>query len=98
MCFVMITQGNPSAAGVAHARHGGKAVQGSEMPLAVLWDIENCQVPSAARSVDIAGAVRSTVERLGYVGPLVKFAAYGDFNLIRTDVRSELQVSVMTPL
>jgi hypothetical protein len=77
---------------MAHARHGGKAVQRGDMPVAVFWDIENCQVPSAARSVDIAGAVRSTVGRLGYVGPLVKFAAYGDFNLIRTDVRSELQV------
>jgi hypothetical protein len=89
---MMITQGNPNAAGMAHARHGGKAVQRGDMPVAVFWDIENCQVPSAARSVDIAGAVRSTVGRLGYVGPLVKFAAYGDFNLIRTDVRSELQV------
>ena len=52
-----------------------------------------CQVPVAARSVDIAGAVRMMLEERGFVGPLVKFSAYGDFNLIRRDVRSELQAS-----
>ncbi|KAI3789312.1 hypothetical protein L2E82_02105 [Cichorium intybus] len=50
-------------------------------PIAILWDMENCPIPSDIRPEDVAGNIRMALR----VHPIIKgavnmFSAYGDFN------------------
>lgn len=61
-------------------------------PIAILWDIENCPVPSDVKPEDVAGNIRMALK----VHPLVKgavtmFSAYGDFNAFPRRLREGCQ-------
>lgn len=61
-------------------------------PVAILWDIENCPVPSDVRPEDVAGNIRLALR----VHPLIKgavtmFSAYGDFNSFPRRLREGCQ-------
>ncbi|CAK9140978.1 unnamed protein product [Ilex paraguariensis] len=64
----------------------------SHGPVAILWDIENCPVPSDIRPEDVAGNIRMTLR----VHPVIKgavttFSAYGDFNAFPRRLREGCQ-------
>ncbi|CAN4107722.1 unnamed protein product [Withania somnifera] len=64
----------------------------SQGPVAILWDIENCPVPSDIRPEDVAGNIRMTLR----VHPVIKgavtlFSAYGDFNAFPRRLREGCQ-------
>ncbi|XP_059314023.1 uncharacterized protein LOC132064885 [Lycium ferocissimum] len=64
----------------------------SQGPVAILWDIENCPVPSDVRPDDVAGNIRMALR----VHPVIKgavtlFAAYGDFNAFPRRLREGCQ-------
>ncbi|PKA49753.1 hypothetical protein AXF42_Ash004294 [Apostasia shenzhenica] len=61
-------------------------------PVSILWDIENCPVPSDVRPEDVAGNIRMALR----VHPLIKgavtlFSAYGDFNAFPRRLREGCQ-------
>ncbi|KAJ8640436.1 hypothetical protein MRB53_017130 [Persea americana] len=61
-------------------------------PVAILWDIENCSVPSGVRPEDVASNVRTALR----VHPMIKgavtmFSAYGDFNAFPRRLREGCQ-------
>lgn len=61
-------------------------------PVAILWDIENCPVPSDVRPEDVAGNIRMALR----VHPVIKgavmlFSAYGDFNAFPRRLREGCQ-------
>lgn len=61
-------------------------------PVAILWDIENCPVPSDVRPEDVAGNIRMALQ----VHPVIKgavmlFSAYGDFNAFPRRLREGCQ-------
>ncbi|KAK4284597.1 hypothetical protein QN277_001405 [Acacia crassicarpa] len=50
-------------------------------PVAILWDIESCPVPSDVRPEDVAGNVTMALQVHPIIkGAVVMFSAYGDFN------------------
>ncbi|PNY01499.1 hypothetical protein L195_g024797 [Trifolium pratense] len=50
-------------------------------PISILWDIENCSVPSDVRPEDVAGNIRKALKVHPVIaGAVMMFAAYGDFN------------------
>ncbi|XP_052192804.1 uncharacterized protein LOC127801595 [Diospyros lotus] len=60
--------------------------------VAILWDIENCPVPSDVRPEDVAGNIRMALR----VHPVIKgavtmFSAYGDFNAFPRRLREGCQ-------
>uniref|UniRef100_A0A5B7APV9 HTH OST-type domain-containing protein n=1 Tax=Davidia involucrata TaxID=16924 RepID=A0A5B7APV9_DAVIN len=64
----------------------------SHGPVAILWDIENCPVPSDVRPEDVAGNIRMALR----VHPVIKgavtmFSAYGDFNAFPRRLREGCQ-------
>ncbi|GAA0180615.1 RNA metabolism protein [Lithospermum erythrorhizon] len=64
----------------------------SHGPVAILWDIENCPVPSDVRPEDVAINIRMALR----VHPVIKgavtlFSAYGDFNAFPRWVREGCQ-------
>lgn len=61
-------------------------------PVAILWDIENCPIPSDVRPDDVAGNIRMALR----VHPIIKgavtmFSAYGDFNAFPRRLREGCQ-------
>lgn len=61
-------------------------------PVAILWDIENCPVPSDVRPEDVGGNIRMALR----VHPIIKgavmmFSAYGDFNAFPRRLREGCQ-------
>ncbi|KAL5788336.1 hypothetical protein ACOSP7_005285 [Xanthoceras sorbifolium] len=53
----------------------------SDGPVAILWDIENCPVPSDVRPEDVGGNIRMALRVHPIIkGAVVMFSAYGDFN------------------
>ncbi|RID53063.1 hypothetical protein BRARA_G00488 [Brassica rapa] len=68
------------------------ATQRREAPLAVLWDIENCPVPSDVRPEDVASNIRTAIQLHPVVsGSVVVFSAFGDFNAFPRRVREGCQ-------
>lgn len=50
-------------------------------PVAILWDIDSCPIPSDVRFEDVAGNVTKTLQEHPLIeGAVVTFSAYGDFN------------------
>ncbi|KAL1195961.1 hypothetical protein V5N11_025134 [Cardamine amara subsp. amara] len=61
-------------------------------PQAILWDIENCPVPSDVRPEDVAGNIRMAIQLHPVItGPVINFSAYGDFNAFPRRVREGCQ-------
>ncbi|KAJ8763563.1 hypothetical protein K2173_002446 [Erythroxylum novogranatense] len=61
-------------------------------PVAILWDIENCPVPSDVRSEDVAGNIRMALRVHPVIkGAVIMFSAYGDFNSFPRRVREGCQ-------
>lgn len=61
-------------------------------PMAILWDMENCPVPSDVRPEDVAGNIRMAIQLHPVIsGPVVNFSAYGDFNGFPRRVREGCQ-------
>lgn len=61
-------------------------------PVAILWDIENCPVPSGVRPEDVAGNVTMALRVHPIIkGAIVMFSAYGDFNTFPRRLREGCQ-------
>lgn len=61
-------------------------------PVAILWDIENCPVPSDVRPEDVAGNIRMALRVHPVItGAVMLFSAYGDFNAFPRRLREGCQ-------
>ncbi|KAL2344804.1 hypothetical protein Fmac_006089 [Flemingia macrophylla] len=61
-------------------------------PVAILWDIENCPVPSDVRPEDVAGNIRMALRVHPVIrGAVMMFSAYGDFNSFPRRLREGCQ-------
>ncbi|GLU09238.1 hypothetical protein SLE2022_261090 [Rubroshorea leprosula] len=61
-------------------------------PVAILWDIENCRVPSVVHPEDVAGNIRMALQgHPGIKGAVKMFSAYGDFNTFPKRLREGCQ-------
>lgn len=61
-------------------------------PVAILWDIENCPVPSGVRPEDVAGNIRMALRAHPIIdGAVTLFSAYGDFNSFPRRLREGCQ-------
>lgn len=61
-------------------------------PVAILWDIENCPVPSDVRPEDVAGNIRLALRVHPLIqGAVTMFSAYGDFNSFPRRLREGCQ-------
>ncbi|KAL2477267.1 putative endonuclease or glycosyl hydrolase [Forsythia ovata] len=61
-------------------------------PVAILWDIENCPVPSDVRPEDVAGNIRMALRVHPVIdGVVTTFSAYGDFNAFPRRLREGCQ-------
>ncbi|KAL0454234.1 UNVERIFIED_CONTAM: hypothetical protein Slati_0762600 [Sesamum latifolium] len=61
-------------------------------PVAILWDIENCPVPSDVRPEDVAGNIRMALRVHPVIdGAVTMFSAYGDFNAFPRRLREGCQ-------
>ncbi|KAL5987315.1 hypothetical protein ACLOJK_038480 [Asimina triloba] len=61
-------------------------------PVAILWDIENCPVPSDVRPDDVAGNIRMALRVHPVInGAVTMFSAYGDFNSFPRRLREGCQ-------
>nr|GMD00071.1 uncharacterized protein LOC109161973 isoform X1 [Ipomoea batatas]GME12824.1 uncharacterized protein LOC109161973 isoform X1 [Ipomoea batatas] len=61
-------------------------------PVAILWDIENCPVPSDVRPEDVAGNIRMALHVHPVInGAVTMFSAYGDFNAFPRRLREGCQ-------
>ncbi|KAJ6896425.1 hypothetical protein NC651_022586 [Populus alba x Populus x berolinensis] len=97
----MLPSDSPEQMGIHMADSKMQAIQPSvnqqirpslDGPVAILWDIENCPVPSDVRSEDVAGNIRMAL----LVHPVIKgavmmFSAYGDFNSFPRRLREGCQ-------
>lgn len=64
----------------------------SDGPVAILWDIENCPVPSDVRPEDVAGNIRMALRVHPIInGAVMMFSAYGDFNAFPRRLREGCQ-------
>lgn len=64
----------------------------SHEPVAILWDIENCRVPSEVRPEDVAGNIRMALNVHPVIkGSVVTFSAYGDFSAFSRRLREGCQ-------
>lgn len=64
----------------------------SQGPVAILWDIENCPVPSDTRPEDVAGNIRMALRVHPVIdGAVTMFSAFGDFNAFPRRVREGCQ-------
>ncbi|PKI33518.1 hypothetical protein CRG98_046074 [Punica granatum] len=61
-------------------------------PVAILWDIENCPVPSDVRPEDVAGNIRMALQVHPVIkGAVMSFSAFGDFNAFPRRLREGCQ-------
>lgn len=61
-------------------------------PVSILWDIENCPVPSDVRPEDVAGNIRMALRVHPVIkGAVMMFSAYGDFNSFPRRLREGCQ-------
>ncbi|KAK6136912.1 hypothetical protein DH2020_029357 [Rehmannia glutinosa] len=61
-------------------------------PVSILWDIENCPVPSDVRPEDVAGNIRMALRVHPVIdGAVTMFSAYGDFNSFPRRLREGCQ-------
>ncbi|EXC17326.1 hypothetical protein L484_027515 [Morus notabilis] len=64
----------------------------SDGPVAILWDIENCPVPSDVRPEDVGGNIRMALRVHPIIqGAVMMFSAYGDFNAFPRRLREGCQ-------
>ncbi|CAL1410120.1 unnamed protein product [Linum trigynum] len=64
----------------------------SDGPVAILWDIENCPVPSDVRPEDVGGNIRMALQVHPVIkGAVMTFSAYGDFNAFPRRLREGCQ-------
>ncbi|XP_047972151.1 uncharacterized protein LOC125214946 isoform X3 [Salvia hispanica] len=64
----------------------------SQGPVAILWDMENCPVPSDVRSEDVAGNIRMALRFHPVIdGAVTMLSAYGDFNAFPRRLREGCQ-------
>ncbi|XP_062091168.1 uncharacterized protein LOC133797314 [Humulus lupulus] len=64
----------------------------SDGHVAILWDIENCPVPSDVRPEDVAGNIRMALRLHPIIeGAVMMFSAYGDFNAFPRRLREGCQ-------
>ncbi|KAI3448113.1 hypothetical protein Pfo_004778 [Paulownia fortunei] len=64
----------------------------SQGPVAILWDIENCPVPSDVRPEVVAGNIRMALRVHPVIdGAVTVFSAYGDFNAFPRRLREGCQ-------
>ncbi|XP_057787378.1 uncharacterized protein LOC131004684 isoform X2 [Salvia miltiorrhiza] len=82
----MTSNANPSVP-TQHQSRGSLPV-----PVAILWDIENCPVPSDVRPEDVAGNIRMALRVHPLIdGAVTTFSAYGDFNAFPRRLREGCQ-------
>ncbi|KAJ4762929.1 Meiosis arrest female protein 1 [Rhynchospora pubera] len=74
MPSLVAQRSDPASAGPRQA----DSIQG---PVTILWDMENCPVPSDVRPEDVAANIRLAVRaHPSITGAVTSFSAYGDFN------------------
>ncbi|GMH03893.1 hypothetical protein Nepgr_005732 [Nepenthes gracilis] len=88
---MLVTNPNPNV-DMAPSPSNQPSQTSSQGPVAILWDIENCPVPSDVRPEDVAGNIRMALR----VHPVIKgvvtvFSAYGDFNSFSRRLREGCQ-------
>ncbi|KAJ6839734.1 uncharacterized protein M6B38_313570 [Iris pallida] len=67
-------------------------IEGLQGPVAILWDMENCPVPSDVRPEDVAGNIRLALRVHPTInGAVTLFSAYGDFNAFPRRLREGCQ-------
>ncbi|XP_039115147.1 LOW QUALITY PROTEIN: uncharacterized protein LOC120250397 [Dioscorea cayenensis subsp. rotundata] len=80
---------------ISHAESGqapNVTSEASHGPVAILWDIENCPVPSDVRPEDVAGNIRMALRVHPVIrGAVTMFSAYGDFNAFPRRLREGCQ-------
>lgn len=80
---------NPNVLQPPPNQQGRTAPHGS---VAILWDIENCPVPSDVRPEDVAGNIRMALRVHPVIrGAVTMFSAYGDFNAFPRRLREGCQ-------
>jgi hypothetical protein len=97
----MLPSDSPEQMGIHMADSNMQATQPSvnqqirpslDGPVAILWDIENCPVPSDVRSEDVAGNIRMALQVHPVIkGAVMMFSAYGDFNSFPRRLREGCQ-------
>jgi hypothetical protein len=60
---------------------------GGNINVAILWDIENCQVPGEVNAEDIACNIQYALRDHPKIGVVTMFFAYGNFNHFPRTVR-----------
>ncbi|XP_073037322.1 uncharacterized protein [Primulina eburnea] len=86
LTHVAISNANPS---LPHLHQKRNSLQG---PVVILWDIENCPVPSDVRPEDVAGNIRMALRVHPVIdGAVTMFSAYGDFNAFPRRLREGFQ-------
>ncbi|KAG6710518.1 hypothetical protein I3843_05G006400 [Carya illinoinensis] len=80
---------NPNILQTSLSHHSRSSSDG---PVAILWDIENCCVPSDVRPEDVASNIRMALRVHPVIkGSVMMFSAYGDFNAFPKRVREGCQ-------
>ncbi|KZV37439.1 hypothetical protein F511_24846 [Dorcoceras hygrometricum] len=83
---VAISNANPS---LPQLPQNQNSLQG---PVVILWDIENCPVPSDVRPEDVAGNIRMALRVHPVIdGAVTMFSAFGDFNAFPRRLREGCQ-------
>lgn len=84
-----ITESNASISQCPLSQQHRNSLDG---PVAILWDIENCPVPSDVRPDDVAGNIRMALQVHPVIqGAVTTFSAYGDFNSFPRRLREGCQ-------
>ncbi|KAH9299350.1 hypothetical protein KI387_031032, partial [Taxus chinensis] len=74
---------------IQHRSQQVKVLMGA---VAILWDIENCPIPSEVRAEDVAGNIRLALRVHPAIrGAVTLFSAYGDFNNFPRKLREGCQ-------
>lgn len=89
-----VASASESAPNIRITSDHGKENSSVSGPVAIFWDIENCAVPKDTATKDIYGNVMTALgmHQL-FSGHLTKFCAYGDFDLLPTRIKDDLQSS-----
>ncbi|OAY67512.1 hypothetical protein ACMD2_25017 [Ananas comosus] len=82
----------PIGSNMEHSQAPNNQSRAVHCPVAILWDIENCPIPSDVRPEDVSGNIRMALRVHPVVGGAVTmFSAYGDFNAFPRRLREGCQ-------
>lgn len=89
-----VASASESAPNISITSDHGKENSSVSGPVAIFWDIENCAVPKDTAAKDIYANVMTALGMHPlFNGHLTKFCAYGDFHILPTRIKDDLQSS-----